>query len=98
MAKIKCLTSGHLNYFANKIISKTVPTETHYRVELTAGQAYTFTVPNYSLTNSLVEVYLNGLRLIPTNEYTLSTAGIITLLQTVTTSNNILHVVHRKWG
>lgn len=94
--KKKLLTYAGLQRFVSKLPTPSAPTENHYRVELTSGQTYTFTIPNYSSTNSLVEVYLNGLRLIPTTEYTLSSAGLITLTAQMSTTGNVLHVVHRK--
>lgn len=96
--KKKCLTIDNLAYFVNKILLASAPKENHYHVELQQDIDYSFTVPSYAKGKSIVDVYMNGFRLIPTIEYTLSDAGVIHLLMDVHSDGNKFHVVHRKWG
>lgn len=77
---------------------KKAPLENQYKVKLQENTQYTFTVPNYAKGKSIVEVYMNGLRLAENEEYTLSTTGQVKLINTVKNSNNYLHVIHRKYG
>lgn len=77
---------------------KKAPLENQYKVKLQENTQYTFKVPNYAKGKSIVEVYMNGLRLAENEEYTLSTTGQVKLINTVKNSNNYLHVIHRKYG
>lgn len=74
------------------------PSEYNYYVELTAGQSYSFTVPNYENGKSIVEAYLNGFRLVPSKQYTLDSSGIVKLLVNVSSQGNNIHIIHRKWS
>ena len=52
------------------------------------------TITDYASTN-VVEVYLNGFRLEPTNEYTVSSAGVVTTVNTVNADGRLMVVVWR---
>ena len=54
----------------------------------------TYTIPNYASTN-VVEVYLNGFRLEPTNEYTITSAGVVTTVNSVNSGGRLMIVVWR---
>ena len=63
-----------------------------YSFNVTAGTAFTTTIPDYE--GSVIEAYLNGLRL-RENEYTISDAGVFTLTATLQTQGNEIQIV--KW-
>ena len=59
---------------------------------------YSVTIQGYEEGNSIADIYMNGLRLDKTDDYTISSTGKVTLKVTVETEDNKLTIVHRKWG
>ena len=96
--KVKTLTLTGLERVIQKMKLASCPQEFNYFVELTKGQSYSFTVPNYVNGKSIVEAYINGFRLVPSKQYELSSAGVVKLLFNPETENNSIHIIHRKWS
>jgi len=65
-----------------------------YSLDVTSGQKFTFTVPDYDAEENEIEAYLNGLRLTET-EYTITDAGLFTLTATLQTAGNQITIV--RW-
>ena len=61
-----------------------------HEYNITSGVKFTATLPNY--TGGFVEAYINGLRL-KTSEFSVTSAGVFTLTNTLTGSGNELQVV-----
>lgn len=95
--KVKTLTKTGLDHLIGKIREMLLPAEQVYQVQLKAGSAYSFSIPEYDARKSQVDVYLNGLRLAIAKEYTLSSAGLVSLTTPVHTETNYILVIHRKW-
>lgn len=74
------------------------PTENYYEETLEANTAYTKTIPDFEQGKSLVDVYLNGLRLMKEREYTISQNGLLTLIQKSTTGKDKIIIVHWRWS
>lgn len=75
-----------------------IPTENYYEETLEADTTYTKTIPNFEQGKSLVDVYLNGLRLMKEREYTISQNGLLTLIQKSTTGKDKIIIVHWRWS
>ena len=73
------------------------PTETVTAATLTSGSDYSTTIANYTNGKSIVDVYLNGMRLRADADYTLSSSGVMTLSFTPDAANNEIMIVHRRW-
>lgn len=97
---MKVLNYEGLTNLVAKLIAQTkkAPQETVYSYPLSINVLFSATIPNYLVGNSLVEVYVNGLRLAETTEYTLDKNGLLTLLIAMHTDNNKLLIIHKKWG
>lgn len=65
-----------------------------HSLDVTSGQRFTFTVPDYDAEENEIEAYLNGLRLTET-EYTITDAGLFTLTATLQTAGNQITIV--RW-
>lgn len=93
LATFNVSTSGITNVenVAPQLVTKKLQ-KTEYSYNVTAGQAFTTTIPDYE--GSVIEAYLNGLRL-RENEYTISDAGVFTLTETLQTTGNEIQIV--KW-
>ena len=74
------------------------PSENFYEETLAANTAYTKTIPNFEQGKSLVDVYLNGLRLMKEREYTITQSGLLTLIQKSTTGKDKIIIVHWRWS
>lgn len=72
----------------------TVSKPDYYYLTATSSGTQTYTIPDYAATN-IVEVYLNGFRLEPINEYTLTDAGVITTVNSVNEDGRLMIVVWR---
>lgn len=93
----KYLDFTGLSYLANKLKTQCIPTESHQYATVPKDSPYSVTVTGYANGKSLVEVYLNGLRMIPDKEYTLSASGVMALKSVLNTDGNTIHIVHKKW-
>lgn len=58
-----------------------------------AGTQYSVTIDDYTAGKSLIDAFLNGLRLLD-SEYTVSASGLFTLTNTIAESGNIIQIVH----
>lgn len=58
-----------------------------------AGTQYSVTIADYTAGKSLIDAFLNGLRLLD-SEYTVSTSGLFKLTNTIAESGNIIQIVH----
>lgn len=95
--KVKTLTSSGVSYLIEKVRSILLPTEYVYYVKLESNKQYTLSIPDFDANKSQVDIYLNGLRLAITADYTLDETGTVTLLtQTIGNDNHVL-ILHRKW-
>ena len=69
-----------------------------YSIHLTTTGQYTTTIPNYASTN-YVDVYFNGFLLNPAGganaEYTLTSAGVFTSVNTLNTGGHLVIVCWR---
>lgn len=87
MAKIITLT-GLQRFLTNlqTLIGNSHGTLTRntYSYTATADGVQSFTIPNYT-SSMIVDVFLNGLLLVPTTEYTISSAGVITTVNSIST-------------
>lgn len=72
----------------------TVSKPDYYYLTASSSGTQTYTIPDYAATN-IVEVYLNGFRLEPINEYTLTDAGVITTVNSVNENGRLMIVVWR---
>lgn len=64
-----------------------------YTEDITSGTQYTKQITGYDAGKSLIDAFLNGLRLLE-SEYTVTAAGIFTLTSTIMESGNIIQIVH----
>lgn len=53
-----------------------------YNYTATSTGVQSFQIPSYS-TKMIVDVYLNGFLLVPTNEYTISSSGVVTTVNSI---------------
>jgi len=58
-----------------------------------AGTQYSVTIADYTAGKSLIDAFLNGLRLLD-SEYTISASGLFKLTNTIAESGNIIQIVH----
>lgn len=72
----------------------TVSQPDYYGTDVSTTGVATYTIPNYASTN-IVEVYLNGFRLELTTEYTISSEGVVTTVNSVNSGGRLLVVVWR---
>ena len=72
----------------------TVSQPDYYGTDVSSTGIATYTIPSYVSTN-IVEVYLNGFRLELTREYTLSSEGVVTTVNSVNSGGRLLVVVWR---
>lgn len=72
----------------------TVSQPDYYGTDVASTGVATYTIPNYASTN-IVEVYLNGFRLELTVEYTVSSEGVVTTVNSVNSGGRLLVVVWR---
>lgn len=93
---MKVVTLPRLKTAISALMGRMKPAETNFYVEIKSGSTYT--VPNYSSAKSILDVYVNGLRVVEGTDYTVSTSGVITLKLGITASGNHLHIVHRRWN
>ena len=75
----------------------TISQPDYYYVTASADGVQSYTIPNY-VSSNVVEGYLNGLRLEPTNEFTVSSAGVFTTVNSVTSGGRLMIVVWRFGG
>ena len=64
-----------------------------YTENVTSGSQYTLQINGYTEGKSLIDAFMNGLRLTD-SEFTVTTAGLFRLTNTITGSGNIIQVVH----
>ncbi len=93
----KFLDYEGLAYLLDKLSVNSGPTEVHYNATIPKG-VYIYAIPNYEDGKSTIEAYLNGLRLIQDKDYRLSTSGQFNLISGPHTDDNVIYIVHRKWG
>ena len=93
----KFLSVQGLKRFKELLKANAKPVETVYRIELKVGNNYTYQVPNYSKNYSQLDVYINGMRLAPSIEYTVSDVGVINIINNIHDIGNYLLIVHRKY-
>ena len=93
---MKVVTLSNLSTAVVTIMGRMRPTETNYYLEIQSGATYT--VPNYSSAKSLLDVYVNGLRIVEGTDYTVNASGVVTLNLAITSSGNYLHIIHRRWN
>ena len=91
---MKFLSYGKLSHFITKILEYSMPTEYNYYLATTSSSGYS--IPNYSTTKSLIEIYLNGSRLVPNVHYAISSNGTLVLASEYD-ANNTLHIVHKLY-
>lgn len=93
----KVLTAEGVKRFKELLKANAKPEEAAYRIELKVGNNYTYQVPNYSKSYSQLDIYINGLRLAPSVEYTVSDAGIVNIINYIHDTGNYLLIIHRKY-
>lgn len=53
-----------------------------YNYTATSTGKQSFTIPSYN-SKMIIDVYLNGLLLVPTTEYTISSSGVVTTVNSI---------------
>lgn len=73
--------------------SKLKITRTEYTYTTTSAETVSFTVPAYTTDGkSTLDIYVNGLRAIPTTDYTMS-SNVVTLTKKLTAGQTVYFVV-----
>ena len=68
-------------------------TRSEYSYTTSSAETVTFTVPTYTTDGkSTLDVYINGLRAVPTTDYTLS-GNVVSLTKELTAGQNVYFVV-----
>lgn len=96
MKNLKCLTLETLSYLIEKLNVALTIQESNYHLELEKGKTYTFDVPNYEQGKSVVDIYMNGLKMMEEKHYSISSTGKVSMKNEVYSEGNVLSVVHRK--
>lgn len=68
-----------------------------YSYTASSSAQYSATIPNYVDGSCAVDIYLNGLLLVPSTEYTITTAGVFTTTNTVN-SGGVLTITVLRWS
>lgn len=92
---MKIVTTSRLKTFLTNVRALLKPSVTNYYLQITSG--VTYTIPSYNANKSVVEVYINGLRAVEGTDYKISSAGVISLVNSVA-SGNYLYVVHSLYN
>ena len=92
---MKYLNEAGLAYLIEALQSKIKITRTEYSYTTSSAETVTFTVPAYTTDGkSTLDVYINGLRAIPTTDYTLS-GNIVSLTKELTANQTVYFVVDK---
>lgn len=86
-------TSG-MNYLISKLKSRIKITEFPYTYTTTSSQTVSFTVPDFSSSTMTLDVYINGLRCVPTVDYTLN-GNVVTMLNELDAGQTCFFVVRK---
>lgn len=68
-----------------------------YSYTASSSAVYSATIPNYAEGSCSVDIYLNGLLLVPTTEYTITSAGVFTTVNTVN-SGGVITITILRWS
>lgn len=74
-----------------------IVTRTTYSENITSGTKYTKQLTDYNQSTSWVDAFINGLAL-QDSEFTVSAAGLFSLVNTLTGTGNTIKVIHWKQG
>ena len=96
MKNLKCFTLDTLAYLLEKLNIALTVVENNYSLSLEQGKTYTFDVPNYEQGKSVVDIYLNGLKMVEEKHYSISSIGHVSLKNEICSDGNELSVTHRK--
>lgn len=72
-----------------------IVTRTTYSESITSGTRYTKQLTGYDASKSWIDAFINGLAL-QDSEFTVSTAGLFSLVNTLTGSGNTIKIIHWK--
>ena len=90
---MKYLDQAGLEYLVQKLRDSLKVTETPYSYTTTSAQTVSFTVPAYTTDGkSTLDVYINGLKAIPTTEYTIS-GNVVTLVNQLEANQTVTFIV-----
>lgn len=92
------ITLSRLQTFYNKLketMGGGAPTRTIIKQTATSSGTQSVAIPNYDASTDFVDAYLNGFLLVPTDEYTISSAGTLTTVNTVNSGGVLTIVVWR---
>ena len=98
---MKLISVDGMKYFKNKLLSyiKNNVKQAEYTYLYTMkgdGTDLSFSIPNYNKNTDTVQVCMNGLTMFNGVHYTLSNAGVITLLSSKYSNIDKLYIVHKK--
>lgn len=68
-----------------------------YSYTASSSARYSATVPNYTDGSCSVDIYLNGMLLVPSTEYTITTDGTFTTVNTVN-SGGVITITLLRWS
>lgn len=88
------LNLAGVNYLISQLKSRIKITETSYTYTTTEKQTVSFTVPDFSSDTMTLDVYINGLRCIPNNDYTLS-SNVVTMVNELDAGQECFFVVRK---
>ena len=83
-----------LNYFLSKLKSKVKLSETRYVITTSTSQTVSYTVPDFSPSVMVLDVYINGLHCIPSVDYVLN-ANVVTMKNELEAGQTIEFV--KRW-
>lgn len=66
-----------------------------YAIDVSTSGVYQTTIPNYKTTD-FVEVFLNGLKMTPSKEFTVSSSGLLKTVNTVNSGGELVITVYRS--
>lgn len=89
---MKYLDKNGASHLVQKILSSVGISTTEYRYVTSEDGVFSFTIPLYD-TNSIVEVYINGLRCVKGYDYSLNNSGVITTLTSMCKGTELFFVV-----
>lgn len=90
---MKFLSATGLARLVDNIRANLKVTETPYSYTTSSVETVTFTVPAYTTDGkSTLDIYINGVKVIPTVDYTLS-GNVVTLKKTLNAGQTVLFIV-----
>ena len=92
---MRVVTTARLKTFLTNIRALLKPTVTKYYLQITIGATYT--IPNYNINKSVVEIYINGLMAVEGTDYNISSSGVISIANSVVSGNN-LYIIHSLYN